>query len=329
MVKIALIGCGTMGRTHSGGYLKIEDARVVAFCDIDKGKAEALAEQHDSAVYTDFATMMQEAEFDVLDVCLPTYMHKEYAIAAMRKGKHVFCEKPIALTVEDANEMLAVAKECGVKFSVGHVLRFFPAYKGAMEQIESGRLGVPRLIRTTRNQGFPQWSWEGWYKDYSKSGGPIVDLIIHDFDWIIHNFGKVERVFAKSFEGKVEEQEHCIVLLRLQNGTIAHVEGSWAYPKGSTFRMTFEVVGTHAQIEFDSVESSPVIKQTLVDGQHKLTRSSPVPGKLEPYCAELCEFVQAVKNDTVPTVTGEQAVEALRVALAAVESSCTGQPVTL
>lgn len=331
MIKVALIGCGTMGRTHSGGYTKIEDAKVVAFCDLNAEKAQTLADQHGAAVYTDFETMMEKADFDVLDICLPTYLHKQHAIAGMKAGKHVFCEKPIALTVADAEEMVRTAKECGVKFSVGHVLRFFPSYKNAIEQKDKGRLGIPRLIRTTRNQAFPQWSWEGWYKDYSKSGGPIVDLVIHDIDWILHNFGKVDRVFAKNYNGRVEEleQDHCMLILHLENGAIAHVEGSWAYPKGSVFRMTFEVVGTEGQIEFDNVASASVIKQTAPNDQHSIAYLSPVPGKNEPYCAELNEFIQCVRNNVEPIVTGEQAIEALRVALAAVESSKTGEPVCL
>ncbi|MDO5416582.1 MAG: Gfo/Idh/MocA family oxidoreductase [Lachnospiraceae bacterium] len=329
MVKVALIGCGTMGRTHLAGYKKIENAQVTAVCDLEKEKAEKLVESGETGIYTDFDTMMEQAEFDVLDVCLPTYLHKQYAVKAMEAGKHVFCEKPIALTEEDAREMVETAKRCGVKFSVGHVLRFFPSYKNAAEQFADGRMGIPRLIRTIRNQAFPQWSWEGWYKDYEKSGGPIVDLVIHDFDWIIHNFGSVERVFAKSFNGTIKEQEHCMVILKLKNGAIAHVEGSWAYPAGSAFRMAFEVVGTEGQIEFDNLDSSPVIKQTNVDGIHHLDRYSPVPGKKEPYCAELNEFITCVEQDLPPVVTGEEAIEALRTALAALESSRTGKPVTL
>lgn len=330
MVKVALIGCGTMGRTHLAGYEKLKNVKVTAICDLDVQKAEAQKAKHPEAVvYTDFDAMMQQADFEVLDVCLPTYLHKQYAVCGMEAGKHVFCEKPIALTTEDAQFMLDTAKRCGVKFSVGHVLRFFPGYKNAVEQVKNGRIGIPRLIRTTRNQAFPQWSWEGWYKDYDKSGGPIVDLIIHDFDWIIHNFGSVERVFAKSFNGNIKEQEHCMAILKLKNGSLAHVEGSWAYPAGTAFRMTFEVVGTNAQIEFDNLESSPVIKHTNVDGIYHLDRYSPVPGTMEPYCAELNEFIQCVEKDLPPVVTGEEALEALRVSLAALESSKTGKPVTL
>lgn len=329
MVKIALIGCGTMGRTHAGGYLKIKEAAVTAFCDIQEDRAVRLAELHGAVTFTSFEEMMEQGDFDVLDVCLPTYLHKEYAIAAMNKGKHVFCEKPIALTLEDGEAMLEAAAANGVKFSVGHVLRFFPSYRQAQEQIETGRLGVPRLIRTTRNQAFPQWSWENWYQDYEKSGGPIMDLVIHDVDWIIRNVGAVERVFAKSFNGTVAGQEHCILLLRLNNGAIAHVEGSWAYPSGSAFHVTYEIVGTKAQIEFDNLSTSPVVKQTYEEGQHKLEAFSPVEGIAEPYCAELNEFVRSIEYNLPLAVTGQEAIEALKVVLAGIQSSQTGQPVSL
>ena len=129
----------------------------------------------------------------------------------MRAGKHVFCEKPVARTAEEAEDMIAVARECGVKFSVGHVLRFFPNYVDAASLCASGRLGTPRLIRTMRNQAFPAWSWEGWYQDYEKSGGPILDLVIHDLDWIMHSFGDVQRVYALSLGGTVPGQEHCML----------------------------------------------------------------------------------------------------------------------
>lgn len=329
MVKIALIGCGTMGRTHAGGYLKIKEASVTAFCDIQKERSKKLAELHGAKAYESFEEMMEQGDFDAVDICLPTYLHKEYAIAAMNKGKHVFCEKPMALTVEDGMAMLDAAEANGVKFSVGHVLRFFPSYQQAREQIESGRLGVPRLIRTTRNQAFPQWSWENWYQDYSKSGGPIMDLVIHDVDWIIRNIGAVDRVYAKSFNGEVSGQEHCILLLRLKNGAIAHVEGSWAYPSGSAFHVTYEIVGTKAQIEFDNLSTSPVVKQTNVNGLYQSEACSPIEGIAEPYCAELNEFVRSVEYNLPLAVTGQEAIEALKAVLAGIRSSQTGQPVSL
>ena len=314
MVRIALIGCGTMGRTHCRAYAEITEALVLS----DSTKR-----------FTDFSALMEQGEFDVLDICLPTYLHKEYAVQAMRAGKHVFCEKPIALSNEDAQEMLNCARENHVKFSVGQVLRFFPMYRNAAQQVKSGRLGAPRLIRTIRNQAFPQWSWQGWYEDYSKSGGPIVDLAIHDIDWIVGNFGKVKRVYARALMGSTERQDHCVITLRLANGGIAHVEASWAYPRGSVFHTAFEIVGTQAQIEYDSIANASIHCQTFENGVHADIYSSPVEGTLEPYCAELLAFVNSVSQNGPLEVTGEDAAETLRVALAALESAKTGRPVEL
>ncbi len=328
MVRVALVGCGTMGRVHTNGYKNIDNAKLVAVCDINREKAQLLSDINGSKVYTSFDEMLKNEEFDILDVCLPTYMHKEFSLKGMDCGKHIFCEKPIALSVEDANIMIDTAKEKGLKFSVGHVLRFFPAYKSAIKTVESGKTGPIKLIRTTRNQGFPQWSWENWYNDYEKSGGPIVDLIIHDFDWIAQSFGDVDRVYAKSFNGKVENKEHCMATLRLKNGAIAHVEGSWGFPNGYPFRTTFELVGTQGQIEYDNIKNAGVEKMTC-DEVYKAQYISPNLPTTEPYTAELRQFIDCVENNTPVIVTGEQAVKALKIALAAVESSQTGMPVQL
>ena len=111
MKKVALIGAGTMGRTHCNAYLSIEDAKLVAVCDINEEKANMLCEKHGAKSYTDYETMISNEEFDILDICLPTYLHSKYAIDAMKRGKNVFCEKPIALTLEEAEEMTKTAKE--------------------------------------------------------------------------------------------------------------------------------------------------------------------------------------------------------------------------
>lgn len=329
MVRVAIVGCGSMGKTHSNSYHHIDGVRVVAVCDLLAERGRPVAESFRVTWYDRFDTMLAQGGFEVVDICLPTYLHREFALKAMRAGKHVFCEKPIALSVDDANEMVATAQACGVKFSVGHVVRFFPAYQQAAALAASGRLGLPRLIRTTRNQAFPGWSWENWYHDYAKSGGLEIDLVIHDFDWIIHYFGDVERVYAKDFGGKVANQEHCMCILRLRNGAIAHVEGSWAFPSGTAFRTTFEVVGTKAQVEYDSVLGSPIVKQTNTQGVHQVAYGNPMLGDMDPYTAQLRQFVEAVAGDRPPMVTGAEAVKALRVSLAAIESARTGRCVVI
>lgn len=330
MLKVALVGAGTMGRVHSNGYKNVKGARVVAVCDIDEEKAGRLAEDHNAKVYSDFNRMIENEEVDVVDVCLPTYLHKEYALEAIKRNKHVFCEKPIALKVDDARLMVEEARKQKVKFSVGHVVRFFPAYARAVENVKSGKIGTPKLIRTTRTGSYPAWSWQDWYSNYDLSGGPILDLVIHDFDWIRHNFGDVARVYAKSLDAKnLNQQDHCLVTLRLENGAVAHVEGSWAYPPGSIFGTTFEVIGTKGQIELDSRSSAPITKHIKKEDKAVVINESPVFSGEEPYTVEIQEFINSIIEDREPAVSGEDAVKALEVALAAIESSITGEVVFL
>lgn len=318
-----------MGQTHAQGYRNIEEVKVVAVCDIRKEKGMSIAELLEATYFSQAEELFSQVSFDVLDICLPTYLHKEYALLAMKQGKHVFCEKPIALSLADAKEMIECSKECNVYFSVGHVVRFFPPYQQTISLIDKGKIGIPRLIRTSRNQAFPPWSWEHWYQDTEKSGGPEVDLMIHDFDWIIHHFGRVERVFAKNLGENLPNQKHSLCILRLANGAMAHVEGSWALPKGSEFRTTYEIVGTEGQICYDSTRDAPLRTQVSHDQNGPIHYDSPMYGSMNPYEAELRAFYKALGEGKPVPVTGEQALEALEVALAAVESARTGKSVTL
>lgn len=326
MIKVALIGCGMMGNCHSNSYKSIEDAKVVAVCDLDYQKAEKIAKVHGARIYTDVEELYKNEKVDMIDLCLPTYLHCKFAVQAMQKKIHVFCEKPIATSVEEGMEMIKVAKEEGVKFSVGHVVRFFPAYESMIESIRAGKVGEPRLIRTTRNGSFPKWSWEKWYGNYHKSGGPLMDLAIHDFDWISHYYGEVERVYAKTLKGAAKEQDHCLVTLRLKNGLIAHVEASWGYPDGAVFGTTVEVVGTTGQIEYDSRKSSPVKKHSN-EGHYAASLYSPTNPNYEPYTREIKAFISAVIHNEEPVVKAEEALTAIKIALAAKESDCTGEAI--
>lgn len=330
MLNVAIVGAGTMGKVHSNAYLNVKNAKVVAVCDLEIEKASVLASAHGAKSYRDFDEMLNREEIDIMDICLPTYLHREYSLKAIDRNKHVFCEKPVALNKADAEEMIVRAEERKVKFAVGHVVRFFPAYMNAVESIKEGKIGTPKLIRTTRNGAYPSWSWQDWYSDYRLSGGPILDLVIHDIDWIRHNFGDVERVYAKSLSGrKTEKQDHCLITLRLKNGAIAHIEGSWAYPAGSIFGTTLEVIGTKGQIEADSRESAPIKKHLAVENSSKIAIESPLSGNSEPYAAELQDFVDSIIEGREPSVTGSEAVKALEISLAAIKSVQTGEAVVL
>lgn len=329
MLKIGLLGCGTMGKTHARAYASIFNAQVVAVCDINEEQRKALAYELGCTAYDSYESMLAGETLDIIDICLPTYLHKEYAIWAMQHKLHVFCEKPIALSLEDAQAMIDTARAERVKLSIGHVLRFFKEYETVKQSIDQGRIGTLRLIRTIRNQSFPPWSWEHWYQDISKSGGPEVDLAIHDYDWILSQLGPVSRVYAKNYGDEKESQMHSLAILRLANGAMAHVEASWAMPKGIEFRTAFEMVGTDGQLSYDSSKDSPLKTQISSDEAISVFYDNPMPPNMNPYAKELRSFIDAIVHDTTVLVKPEEAKAALAVALAARESSRTGKVVCL
>jgi Predicted dehydrogenases and related proteins len=330
MLNVAIAGAGLMGRVHCDSYENVRGAKVAAVFDEIEDIARLLAEKHDARAYYDFDKMLEQEKIDIVDICLPTYLHKEFVIKAVNKKINVFCEKPIALKLEDAMEMLGMAENNKVKFSIGQVVRFFPAYNHAIKLIENGEIGTPKLIRTTRTGAFPTRSTRNWYADPTLSGGVLLDLVIHDFDWIRYNFGKVKRVYARNLlKDSPAEIDHCMVTLRLESGMIAHVEGSWAYPQGSVFGTTFEIIGTKGQIEFDSRGSAPLKKHLQVGGAEKIVYESPYFSYEEPYTAELQEYVNSILEDREPAVRPEDAIKSLEISLAAVQSSLSREVVTL
>lgn len=330
MLKVGVLGAGMMGRVHCGSYAGVRGAAVAAVCDTCREKADALAASCGAKAYADFEGMMTQEDPDIIDICLPTFLHREFAIKAMEHGKHVFCEKPLAYSLIDAKAMAEVAAESGVKFAVGHVVRFFPAYMRAVEITSSGKIGTPKLIRTTRTGAFPSSGADNWYDDPKLSGGVLLDLVIHDFDWIRHNFGEIERVYAKNLYSKgIRGMDHCLVTLRLKNGAIAHVEGSWAYPPGSVFGSTFEIIGTKGQLEYDSRTSVPVRKHLQGNGTVRIVNESPVFGWDEPYTAQLQDFADSILNGGEPAAHVDDAIKTLEISIAALKSAETGEVVVI
>ncbi|HHY97439.1 MAG TPA: Gfo/Idh/MocA family oxidoreductase [Firmicutes bacterium] len=327
MYRVGVIGAGTMGRVHAGCYKRIRDAELVWIADIDAEKASSLADSLGARATANPMGVVEDASIDIIDVCLPTYLHKEWVIKAARAGKHVFCEKPIALTLEDAEDMIRTCERESVKFSVGHVLRFFPEYEMLRESVASGELGQIAVARFGRGGPFPR-GWQDWYRDISKSAGMLVDLSIHDFDFVRWCFGDVERIYTQSIFTAAPLQ-YALTTLRLKSGAIAHVEGSWAHPGGFWYK--FEVAGKTGMMNFDSRASAPIslsraISQAGPGGV--AVPESPLEEK-NPYLAELANFVGYIKGESQPRVTPQDAFEALRISLSAVKSAEAGKVINL
>ncbi|PLS09655.1 Gfo/Idh/MocA family protein [Neobacillus cucumis] len=328
MLHVLLIGAGTMGNVHGEAFANMENAVLSGIVDKDLEKAGKLAEKLQTTAFQTFEEAIETLKkVDVVSICLPTPFHKPFLKIAADQGLHVICEKPLARNLVDAREMIDYCKEKDVKLFVGHVVRFFPEYVRAKKMIEEGTIGNTAVVRTYRGGGFPNGS-DDWYADYEKSGGLVLDMIIHDFDFLRWCFGEVERVYAKSIKnGILKRIDYSLVTLRFKNGVIAHVEGSWAH---QSFTTRFEFAGQSGIIEHDSSKSVPV----LFEGRKKSTSGGGVavpesPLKDNPYFMELAHFIHCIETGKAPIVTAEDAYKAMEIALSALKSIETGREVVI
>lgn len=247
MVKVGLIGCGFMGAMHANCYKNIEGVEVVAFADIRSEKAEELAKGTHAVIYGDGKDLIANANVDIIDICLPTYLHAEYAMLAMEKVKYVFVEKPVALTVEQGKKMLEKSKETGAQVQVGQVIRFWDEYVELKKIIESGVYGKVVNANFRRLSPRPDWGWENWLLDYKLSGGAGQDLHIHDVDYVLSVFGQPKNFYSvKNVNG---EKNSYVNTIMQYNDFVVGVEGTWDLPTSYPFTATFRVVFENAVVE--------------------------------------------------------------------------------
>lgn len=328
MQTVLVVGAGTMGAVHVRAYQEMGNVKLAGIVDIRKEKAEALVDPGESMIYTSFDEAVRTlGDVDIIDICLPTYLHKEFVIKAADVASHVICEKPISRHMEDAEVMIDYCEKRGVQLFVGHVVRFFPEYAKIKQTLDAGAIGQPGVARASRVGGFPR-GWNDWYANLGFSGGPVLDVIIHDFDFLRWCFGEVERVFAKSLIGRqLGRMDYDLVTLRFQNGTIAHVEGSWAH---QSFKTALEIAGDKGIVDYDSTKEKPLT--ATINSKQSRNEGVTVPEsplKESPHFRELKHFVDCIENDRKPLVSPHDAKKAIEISLAALESIETGKPVTL
>ncbi len=328
-MKIGIVGAGFMGTTHAAGWADTP-ATIAGFSAETPQEAEALARHYNTAVYPSLDEML--ADVDVVDICSPTHLHCEMALKAAAAGKHIVCEKPLARMTKQAQEIVAACRKAGVQLLVAHVVRFFPEYALAHAAVMEGQIGKPAVIRLHRGSYRPKKPVGNWFLDEVKSGGILMDLMIHDYDYARWVAGDVESVSAR----RVTELhldapvDYGLVILSHRSGALSHIAGSWAYPP-PTFRTHLEIAGDRGLIEFDSDDTAPiqnlVLKTAGSNTPDVALPSSPVSES--PYTTQIKEFYRALAEGKPARVSASDGLAAVQIAEAALESAHTGQPVEL
>lgn len=333
MLRMGLIGLGGIGRHHLTRYPSVPDARVVAVADL---RAEEL--RHDEALgalfelpaaqirwHTDYRDLIERGGLDAVDICLPTYLHREATVAALEGGLHVLCEKPMALTLEDCDAMLAAAERAGRLLMIAHCVRFWPEYRYLVDTFRGGEAGRLLALQFVRQGRRPAGSNAGWMADARRSGGALYDLHIHDVDFLHGMLGVPGRVYARGTRepGDSGGYDH---VLGVWEGPTPHpvsVAARWvrsSLPFSARYEASFE----GAFLRFDSSQR-PTLAVYRPDAREPEYPELPGP---DAYVAELRYFAERVLRgapaERCPARDSRNSVALVLAELASIER---GEPV--
>jgi predicted dehydrogenase len=330
-VNVGIIGLGFAGtRLHLPPLLQNPHVSVVWACDDNSTLTEGLRHNHPELhairTTTNWKELIDDAAVQAVFIATPTPTHKELAKYALAAGKHVFCEKPVALNMQDAMEMHTTADTIGKMLMIGQVLRFWPDYVDAHNLVVSGQIGDVSIARTSRAVGMPS----GWYANEEHSGGVILDLALHDIDFLTWTLGDVVSVYAQgqncTGKGTADFVDYAQIHLNFASGAIAHVEASWAVPANHPFTTSLEMCGSKGMIQMDNSDQNTSLELYPPSG----AASKAAPIEYNGYFHEINAFVQAIiNNETRAPIDVADVLHPLDVALAAKQSIRTGKLVNI
>ena len=342
-IRVGVIGLG-MGRHHAKVYAASEQADLVALCDLnEKLLAEYQSEFAGAETYTDYETMFAEANLDAVSVVLPNILHDKVAIAALKAGLDVLCEKPMALNAQRAQSMLDASRATGQKLMIHFNYRFSPPSQFLKRYVDEGNLGQIYYAKTRwlRARGIPKLG--GWFGQKALSGGgPMIDLGVHRLDlalWLM-DYPKALSVSASSYDllgakiaeasgAKYDVEDLVSALVRLDNGVTLNLEVSWAGGTEKREDMLTALYGTEgAAIQRNCGEGYEFEALGLRDVAGQFAEIS--PRCLPHSCPTAVDhFIDCVANDCPPTATAEQGVILMQIIDAIYQSAAEGREIRL
>ncbi len=330
-LKIGLIGLGRLGNVY-GSHLAhhVPNAHLYAVSDANESLAKSFAKKYDvNKMYQNYSDIITDKDVDAIVVITPTSAHKEIVIDALKAGKPTFCEKPISVSLNEAEQMLDIVEKTGTFFQMGFQRRFDRGYLAAKKKLDRGEIGTPVVFRSSSRDPFaPPLE----FCDPKKSGGMILDMGIHDFDVARMFMGEIESVYsiggalAYPEMKKIGDIDNAVISLYFQNGTLGVVDLSRNAVYGYDIRT--EILGTKGTLKVGYLRETPVLTLTKNGVTHDV-----VPHFMErfgeAYLTQIQDFTNNVLKDKEPTITAQDGVKALKVSLAATKSLHENCPVKL
>lgn len=312
MIRAGVIGIGSIGRHHVRIYNQFDDVQLVGIADTDEGRRVGLARRYRIPAYASYQELFQKEKPDIVSVAVPTVNHCEVTLAALEHGVHVLVEKPIAATVEDADEMIQRAARAGLTLTVGHVERFNPALAELKRRLAEGELGHVFQIHARRLSPFPS---------YIRDVGVVMDLATHELDIMRYLLGsEADRIYAETERNLHSKHEDMLSgIIRFENGIVGVLDINWLTPtKVRELRITgergmFLVDYLKQDLYFYENSEAPsrwdamALFRGVGEGNVMKFRLN----KVEPLEAEIRAFIEAATSGTPPAVTGMDALRAL------------------
>jgi myo-inositol 2-dehydrogenase/D-chiro-inositol 1-dehydrogenase len=340
--KIAILGAGFISDIHLESYHRfIPEAEVVAVYARKPEKArEFAAKHHIEKWYSDVDALINESDCEIIDICLPNYLHADACIKAAQAGKHIIIEKPLAVTLEEADAMIAACKKAGVKLMYAEELCFAPKYERVRHLVKEGAVGDVYMLKQSEKHSGPHTDW--FYDIELAGGGVLMDMGCHAMEWFRWMLGNAKPISVYAtmstvlHKGRTKGEDNSVVIIEFENGVTAVAENSWAKHGGMDDKS--EVHGTGGVIYADLFMGNSAISYSKHGYGYAMEKADTTVGWSftvfeevfnQGYPHELKHFVDCVRNDKQPLVTGEDGRVVLEILYAAYASAGQGKKIML
>jgi myo-inositol 2-dehydrogenase / D-chiro-inositol 1-dehydrogenase len=341
-IKIAILGAGFISEIHCESYHRfVPDAEVVAVYTRNAEKAQSFAQKHGiSQWYNDLDAIIQSSGADVIDICLPNFLHADATLKAAAAGKHIIIEKPLAVTLEEADAMISACKKACVKLMYAEELCFAPKYERVRQMVNEGAIGEIYMLKQSEKHSGPHSDW--FYDINLAGGGVLMDMGCHGiawFRWMLKN-ARAKSVYATMstvyHKQRTKAEDNSVVIIEFENGVTGLVENSWAKHGGMDDRS--EVYGTGGVVYADLFMGNAAIAYSKNGYGYAMEKADTTVGWTftifeeafnQGYPQELKHFIDCVQHNKEPLVTGEDGRAVLEIIYAAYASAAQGRKISL
>ena len=330
MINLGIAGMGYIGKVHLEAARKVPSAQVLAVATLEPEKLRDLAPG--LQVYPSYSDLFRDDRLDAVIICLPTDLHEEAAVMAAQCGRHILCEKSMALDAASAQRMLRAAQTHGRILMVAHILRFWPQYARIKQLIDAGEIGSIHSVTASRLSKYPPWS--DWFRDPARSGGCLLDLQIHDVDFIHWILGHPQTVYTVGIQSPTGSWDHVHTTLTYPHSQ-ASIEASLMMPESWPFSTSILATGTEGTLEYTFRVGANIQERDQASHFFRLyksdgTVSEPTASTEDAFVAQLSYFVRCVAERQPPRLCPpEETCQVMQVMTASRQSADSGRIISL